>query len=154
MIKIPPISIFFFLVIITLVSCTNGQSSGTDNPDGETSPRENQTAVTATGTDGTTGTGNGAGESVSLTDMNKGLNVWLNAGCTGCHRIGDDPGGDFGPALTGVGDKYTIVDLKTLIRDPQSVNPDAGMPAQELSDEDLEYLAKYLSVLSSDTANQ
>ncbi len=89
---------------------------------------------------------------VTLADISRGLQVWKAADCTQCHRIGDDPGGDKGPALTGIGDRLTGEQLRALIRDPRSVNPNATMPPHNPSDEDLDYLTRYLSVLSSDTA--
>jgi cytochrome c551 len=138
-----------FLVIVAvafLVSCGNGQNA--DNAGAEGS--DDGQGISDTAGSGAIDAETGPSEN-PLADISHGLRVWLNSGCTQCHRIGDDSGGERGPALTDVGDRYTREQLVQYIRNPQSVNPDSTMPPQELSDEDLEYLARYLSTLSSDT---
>jgi cytochrome c553 len=123
-------------------------------------PATGGTSGGTSGTSGMSGTVDGAGVDdpgtpgnvISIADMAKGLDVWKNSGCTRCHTIGDDPGGTSAPSLTGIGDRMTKAELMAWIRNPQAVRPDAHMPAQNISDEDLEYLARYLSLLSSDTA--
>jgi len=141
------ISILIILTLVSLISCTNGQDADNEfNGD-----RDTGQGGTGSGISGNSAGESGPSESLSLTDINHGLRVWLNSGCTQCHHIGDDSGGDTGPALTDVGDRFTREELVRWIRNPQSVNPDSTMPPQELSDEDLEYLARYLSTLSSDS---
>ena len=136
-----------FLLLLNILGCNRTPATG-GAPGG------------TGGAAGTAGAQNGAGaddpgtpgDVISIADMSKGLTIWKNSGCTRCHSIGDDPGGSSAPSLTGIGDRMTRDELKAWIRNPQSVRPDASMPAQDISDEDLEYLARYLSLLSSDTA--
>lgn len=141
--------IIFALLLVCPGSCTGDKQK---SPDGQ-GPGGADTQGAGSG--GTVLEIDSAGKPedvVTLTDISRGLQVWKAADCTQCHRIGDDPGGDKGPALTGIGDRLTREQLRALIRDPRSVNPNATMPAHNMSDEDLDYLTRYLSVLSSDTA--
>ncbi|MCX6646462.1 MAG: c-type cytochrome [bacterium] len=145
--------ILLLLISITmfiLISCAGGQTSGSDSSQGVNGDQDANQGADATLDSGQQGD---MEQQVSITDIQKGLKVWLNSGCTNCHRIGDDQGGDIGPALTDIGDRFTYQQLAAWIRNPQSVKPDSNMPAQNLSDEDLDFLARYLSMLSSDTEN-
>ena len=138
------------IMIIGLISCTGGRTPGSNdnlNMNGNQDANQGGDSTLDSGQQGDTE------PQVSLADVQKGLKAWSNSGCTNCHRIGDDPGGDMGPALTDIGDRFTYQQLVTWIRNPQSVKPDSRMPAQDLSDEDLDCLAKYLSMLSSDTVD-
>jgi len=140
--------LFVIAVIIVLTACTGERppaGSGSNPPD-------NGSGTSGTGDGNFSGSTNDPGETITMTDISRGLQVWSSGRCTECHTIGDDPGGNTGPALTGIGDRYTVDELKAWIANPQAVNPAAEMPAQNLSAEDLEYLARYLSTLSSDTA--
>ena len=65
--------------------------------------------------------------------------------CVGCHVV-DGDGGKDGPDLTHVGSKRDLTYLRRVIADPESVNPDAEMPAfaKRLTPEELEAMAQYL----------
>ncbi len=145
------LTVAVLILMVALAAACGGpvtnSSGGSDSADGSQATQDAGGAA-----DGSSSYQADAGETISMSDMSRGLRVWLNSGCTNCHRIGDDPGGDTGPSLTGVGDRYTKEELKAWIRNPQAVDPNASMPAQDLADEDLEYLARYLSLLSSDTS--
>jgi mono/diheme cytochrome c family protein len=136
-------SAFLIIIMLTLLlaSCFGPRRSN-QNPSGANGGNNNGGSSQVTSVTGSEAT-------VSLTDVNKGLRVWLQSGCTSCHKIGDDPGGTSGPELTSIGERMAVGQLLSYIRNPQSVNPNAQMPAQTLSDEDLQYLARYLSILSS-----
>ena len=136
------------IVATALAGCPGPGRSGSDG----NGTSGNNGASQELGNNGVTGNESGPDETeeVSLRDLGRGVQVWKAQNCTTCHRIGDDPGGETAPNLTGVGDRYTKNQLKDLLRDPKSQNPDAKMPPQAMSEEDLEYLARYLSVVSSD----
>ena len=71
--------------------------------------------------------------------------VWARY-CVGCHII-DGDGGKDGPELSTAGAKHDVPTLKTWITDPESVDPDADMPAfgNRLSPEQLDAIAAYLA---------
>ena len=97
--------------------------------------------------------------------LQRGAKVFQSAGCSGCHTIaGTQAKGMIGPNLTHVGSRETIAatwltndeaSLKIWIRDPAATKPGEGksawtMPAysaQQISDGDLDALAKYLKSL-------
>jgi len=136
-------------LLLLSVSCGGNQPETTG---GQEEDNGNSVQDTSGGDTGNpTNTTEPPGELVSMSDMAAGVRVWKNSGCTDCHRIGDDTGGERGPVLTDIGDRYTREELKAWIRNPQAVRADAAMPAQDLPEEDLKYLASYLSLLSSDT---
>jgi ubiquinol-cytochrome c reductase cytochrome b subunit len=66
--------------------------------------------------------------------------------CVGCHKLNGDGGSD-GPDLTRAGEKHDVEDLRRWIVDPESVNPEAEMPAfgKRLSQEELDAIARYLA---------
>lgn len=146
------IGLMAVVVILTIsVSCVSDQGPKQEVQDGETATEDTQeTGSDSTENDLVDPTGE-TEEDISMEDLNKGLNVWFNAGCTACHQIGDDPGSNYGPNLTDVGDKFTREELIRWLRNPQDVDPEATMPPQTMSDEDLDYLASYLSLISTDT---
>jgi nitric oxide reductase subunit C len=64
-----------------------------------------------------------------------------------CHAL-HGTGGTFGPALDTIGRRKTMEEIEHYINDPKSVNPKAMMPPQkELTDRELEEVAKFLSNL-------
>lgn len=63
--------------------------------------------------------------------------------CVACHALGGQ-GGNVGPALDGVGDRYTEAELRAWLADPQSIKPGTGMPDLGLSDPDLDALTTFL----------
>ena len=66
--------------------------------------------------------------------------------CVGCHVI-DGDGGEDGPELSHIGSEHDAPYLERLIADPESVNPQAEMPAfrKRLSSDELKAIAAYLS---------
>jgi len=63
--------------------------------------------------------------------------------CVACHSYGGR-GGAVGPALDGVGDRYTEADLRAWLHDPASVKPGTAMPNLNLSDSTLDELTTWL----------
>ena len=72
--------------------------------------------------------------------------------CTSCHALGGT-GGVVGPALDGVGDRYTHDELRAWLADPQAVKPGTAMPDLNLSDEQLDELTAFL-LASRSTAGE
>jgi ubiquinol-cytochrome c reductase cytochrome b subunit len=66
--------------------------------------------------------------------------------CVGCHII-DGDGGTDGPELSRIGSEHDAAYLERLIADPESVNPQAEMPAfrKRLSPDELKAIAAYLA---------
>lgn len=76
----------------------------------------------------------------------RGLATFLKNGCHGCHAIGN-VGSPMAPNLSHIGRKHGPDYLRQWLRDPQSLRPSAHMPALELTDADIDTLARYLSTL-------
>ncbi len=66
--------------------------------------------------------------------------------CTSCHSVGGS-GGNVGPALDGVGSRYTNTSLRAWLADPQAIKPGTAMPNLNLSGSDLDALTAYLMAL-------
>jgi len=67
--------------------------------------------------------------------------------CASCHKIRGE-GGSVGPDLSFVGQRREIGWLKAYVRDPDSVNPSATMPAHTaLSEKEIDAIAAYLKSL-------
>jgi nitric oxide reductase subunit C len=82
---------------------------------------------------------------VASVGVSPGAAVFQSKGCMNCHSL-HGTGGTFGPALDQVGRRKTIEDIEHYVRDPKGGNPKAMMPPQkELSDRELEEVAKFLS---------
>lgn len=66
--------------------------------------------------------------------------------CIGCHKL-DGDGGTEGPDLSKAGEKHDAAALRAWIADPESVNPEADMPAfaDRLTAEQLDIISKYLA---------
>lgn len=64
--------------------------------------------------------------------------------CTACHSLGG-VGGQIGPALDGVGDRFDREYLTRWIEDPQSVKPGTQMPQLALTEEQLDEIVVFLS---------
>jgi cytochrome c oxidase subunit 2 len=87
----------------------------------------------------------------------RGLEVFADAGCSGCHRIaGTDAQGEVGPDLTHLASRRTIAagtllndreQLARWIRNPQHVKPGNLMPGPLVSEDDLQPLLDYLETL-------
>ncbi len=134
------------ILLLLLVSCTSDSvpdPSG-NQPDPDSGQTESDDRVLPS--DGSTSPSDGEIRQISLLEVSKGLRVYIAHGCSQCHLLIDE-GSETGPDLTLVGQRMTIDDLQAWIPEPQSVNPEADMPAQEIEPEDLEYLAIYLSTL-------
>jgi mono/diheme cytochrome c family protein len=70
--------------------------------------------------------------------------------CVSCHRLDGDGGGqgdDDGPDLSRIGGKQNMLTLRRWIADPESIDPDATMPAFEnkLTPNELDTIAAYLA---------
>lgn len=134
------------IVLLLLISCTSGSApdpSG-NQPDPDSGQTESDEQVSPS--DGSTSRSDGEIRQISLIEVSKGLRVYNAHGCSQCHVLIDE-GSETGPDLTLVGQRMTIDELSAWIPDPQSVNPEAGMPVQDIDPEDLEYLVIYLSTL-------
>jgi len=66
--------------------------------------------------------------------------------CTACHSL-QGSGGNVGPALDGVGNRFDTDYFKKWLKDPQAVIADTAMPNLGLSNENIEALAIFLSSL-------
>ncbi len=76
--------------------------------------------------------------------MSKGAALIKEAGCLACHSLGG-VGGLQGPEFEQV--KRDKDYIKNYILDPRSINPDATMPAQRVSEEEAEAIAEYIANL-------
>lgn len=68
----------------------------------------------------------------------------FNQMCVACHTMGGQ-GGMVGPALDGVGSRYTADYLGAWLKDPGSVKPGTKMPKLPLTDKDIAELTAFLS---------
>lgn len=87
----------------------------------------------------------------------QGRDLFLSGNCIGCHTVrGTNARGQIGPDLTHVGSRRTIAagmlentpeNLAAWLRDPQAIKPDNLMQIPDMTEEDIERLAAYLSSL-------
>jgi cytochrome c oxidase subunit 2 len=88
----------------------------------------------------------------------EGAQLFLQAGCTGCHVIDGYPGavGEVGPNLSLVGARSTLAggwlentpeQLAEWLRDPPAEKPGSFMPDLDLSEDEIERLVAYLQTL-------
>jgi len=75
-----------------------------------------------------------------------GAPEYFRAVCTGCHAV-NGKGGNVGPALDGVVDRYETDYLRNWIADPQSVKPGTVMPNLNLEPEVVDEIVTYLGTL-------
>jgi len=130
------------IMVLFLVSCTGGNKA-----DQGKSGSEGKGQVSGAGGDsGSAAQGAGGGSQQVAVEVKRGNEVYIKSGCSKCHKIGDE-GGSIGPDLSKVGQRRTMEEMSTLIRDPKALNPNANMPPQDISDEDLKYLVRYLAML-------
>lgn len=73
-----------------------------------------------------------------------GRRTFMKQGCYGCHTVGKT-GTPIANDLTHVGAKYRPEYLARWLRDPSYLRPSAHMPALELSEEEIQTLAAFLS---------
>ncbi len=79
------------------------------------------------------------------TPLSSGAALFKASGCFECHQLGG-VGGDTGPALDSVGARMSVEQLQAYITDPEAVNPDAEMPAQDdLDSVSVRVLAEFLA---------
>ncbi|MDA3934871.1 MAG: cytochrome c [Gammaproteobacteria bacterium] len=81
-------------------------------------------------------------------DEPTGANLFRNNGCVGCHTIAGQ-GGQVGPSLDSVGDRYSAEWLYRWLKDPAAVKPGTTMPNMHLTDNERAMLVFYLVGLSS-----
>lgn len=72
-----------------------------------------------------------------------GADLFRDKGCIGCHSIGG-LGGQVGPALDTVGDRYTAEWLYEWLHDPSAVKPGTKMPNLHLTDNERALLVFFL----------
>jgi cytochrome c oxidase subunit II len=78
--------------------------------------------------------------------VEQGRKYFMDSGCYGCHTVGK-MGTPIGPNLSSVGAKYSRSYLERWLRDPSAQRPNAHMPALELSEQQVQNLAAFLSSL-------
>jgi nitric oxide reductase subunit C len=66
--------------------------------------------------------------------------------CVSCHSVGGQ-GGTVGPALDGVGDKFSADYLTKWLTNPQAVKPGTAMPQLPMTGEERAELVQFLSAL-------
>jgi cytochrome c oxidase subunit 2 len=76
----------------------------------------------------------------------QGQQFYFKQGCYGCHTVGKQ-GTPIGPDLSHVGAEYPLAYLAGWLRDPASQKRPAHMPKIELTEEEIQSLAAYLSSL-------
>lgn len=72
-----------------------------------------------------------------------GGELFQEKGCSGCHSIGGK-GGRVGPALDGVGNRYSGEWLYTWLKNPSAVKPGTQMPKLDLTDDNRARLVFFL----------
>jgi cytochrome c oxidase subunit 2 len=78
--------------------------------------------------------------------VEQGRRYFMDSGCYGCHTVGK-MGTPIGPSLSTVGAKYSRSYLERWLRDPSAQRPSAHMPTLELSEQQVQSLAAFLSSL-------
>ena len=63
--------------------------------------------------------------------------------CQACHSLGGT-GGNVGPALDGVGNRFNDADLRAWLSDPQAIKPGTAMPDLNLDEQQLASLTTFL----------
>lgn len=76
--------------------------------------------------------------------LSAGAALFKENGCFDCHKLGGT-GGDSGPALDNVGQRLGEETIGKIILNPESVNPNATMPAFNLSQSDVKAIAEFLA---------
>ena len=78
--------------------------------------------------------------------IEQGQQFFFKQGCYGCHTVGT-VGTPIGPDLSHVGAQYALPYLTDWLRDPTSQKRTAHMPKIDLTEEEIQALAAYLSSL-------
>lgn len=76
----------------------------------------------------------------------QGIRTVHEKSCMVCHTI-NGAGGQIGPNLNGVADRYSDDWLRTWLRDPQAVRDGSRMPNFHFSDSEIEAVVEYLNTL-------
>jgi mono/diheme cytochrome c family protein len=84
----------------------------------------------------------------------RGRARFVGLGCSACHRVGGQGGGQVGPDLTTVGLRHSADWLDRWMKDPKGWKPDTTMPAYKLKDEVRAELVAYLLNLTGDAYRQ
>jgi cytochrome c oxidase subunit 2 len=89
--------------------------------------------------------------------VSRGQHIFETTACINCHAVaGTAADGRFGPNLTHLMSRETIAsgaaentpeNLRRWIQNPDAIKPGSRMPAMQLSDQDLDAVAAYLSTL-------
>lgn len=88
----------------------------------------------------------------SDTDV-RGANLFQEHGCIACHSI-DGQGGQVGPTLDAVGDRYAAEWIYEWLKNPAAVKPGSIMPKPELTDEERAMLVFFLETKRSGGSRQ
>ena len=72
--------------------------------------------------------------------------AYFNTICVACHAVGG-AGGAIGPALDGVGNRLTTVELDRWLADPPAVKPGTAMPKLDMPDATRSELVQWLASL-------
>jgi cytochrome c2 len=131
---------FALALFLTLLISCGGPAGGGRTSSG--TPANNQGGNTSGAVDQTTG----AGLDATANEIKMGNEVFTTFGCMNCHKVGDE-GGAIGPNLTTIGQSMTFDELKAFIKDPKSIKPNTTMPTPSLTDEQVQAVARYLSML-------
>ena len=132
--------ILMVLLLVLVMACK--PAGGPSRTPGGTGTDQNTGGA---GGQSTSGQASGGQMDAVAQEVKLGNDVFVNNGCLGCHKVGDE-GGSIGPELTLIGQKMTMEQMSAWIRNPQAIKPDAKMPAQSsISDQDMAYLVRYLS---------
>ncbi len=82
-------------------------------------------------------------EAISLAEIEKGREVYLEKGCQACHQIGEE-GGAVGPPFTKVGLRLTPGYIYKHLLNPKISNRNTVEPDLGLTEEEALSLTKYL----------
>ena len=84
-----------------------------------------------------------AADNPAAPELARGAQVFEDAGCRGCHKLGG-VGGIVGPELDKVGARRSPEWLEKHFLAPAAVTPGSGMPPQKLSGPDLEAITLFM----------
>ncbi|MBI3912277.1 MAG: cytochrome c [Armatimonadetes bacterium] len=79
-------------------------------------------------------------------EVARGKQLYTEKKCSVCHSIAGQ-GGRAGPALDGVGKKWTLDKMVAFLRSPSSVNPKSAMPPARGTPEEIRSIAAYVMSL-------
>lgn len=82
--------------------------------------------------------------------LSTGAMLFESKGCSSCHAI-NNKGGDFGPSLDSVSNRYSPEWLYVWLKDPEAVKPGTPMPALDLTDDQRAQLVFYLLSLNKES---